>query len=130
MTNGPHQVGKENVLIVEDEGEVREMVKALLEEFKYTVVEARDGEEAVRKYAGAGDDIDLIVMDIVMPRKNGMEACNEIKKINPAVKILFTSGYDADIVRVKGVFGPGMDFISKPASPAEFLKKIREVLDR
>lgn len=122
--------GKETVLLAEDNGEVRRMTKALLEEVGYKVVEARDGEEAVRKYAGAGDDIDIIVMDMVMPRKNGMAACNEIKRMNPAIKVLFTSGYDADITKVKGVFGPEADFIQKPAPTAEFLEKLREVLDR
>ncbi|MBI5902265.1 MAG: response regulator [Deltaproteobacteria bacterium] len=130
VRQAPIQIGKETVLLAEDNGEVRRMTKALLEEVGYRVVEARDGEEAVRKYAGAGDDMDIIVMDMVMPRKSGMAACGEIKRMNPAVKVLFTSGYDADITKVREVFGPETDFIRKPAPTAEFLKKIREVLDR
>ncbi|MBI5826597.1 MAG: response regulator [Deltaproteobacteria bacterium] len=130
VRQAPIHIGKETVLLAEDNGEVRRMTKALLEEVGYRVVEARDGEEAVRKYAGAVDDIDIIVMDMVMPRKSGMAACGEIKRMNPAVKVLFTSGYDADITKVREVFGPETDFIQKPAPTAEFLKKIKEVLDR
>lgn len=65
-----------------------------------------------------------------MPRKSGKEAIDEIKKIKPDIRVLFTSGYTADIIGRKGILEEGMDFLSKPAAPDNLLVKVREVLDK
>ncbi|NCO67016.1 MAG: hypothetical protein COY75_00890 [Nitrospirae bacterium CG_4_10_14_0_8_um_filter_41_23] len=65
-----------------------------------------------------------------MPKKNGKEAYNEIKKTKPNIKALFTSGYTADIIQKKGLLEEGLNFIPKPISPRELLRKVREVLDK
>jgi two-component system, cell cycle sensor histidine kinase and response regulator CckA len=122
--------GSETLLIAEDNSEVRKLTKEILENTGYTVIEAADGEEAIRMFEKNRERIGLVVLDVVMPRKNGKEVYDEVKKIKPDVKVLFTSGYTSDIVFNKGVYDPSFDFISKPAPPNELLQKVREVLDR
>jgi DNA-binding response OmpR family regulator len=65
-----------------------------------------------------------------MPKKNGKEAYDEIKKIKPDMKVLFASGYTADIIHKKGILDGDLDFIMKPFSPIDLLRKVREILDR
>lgn len=122
--------GTETILLVEDEDAVRRVNKTLLEEFGYTVIEASNGEEAVLKYKENKDNIGLVVMDLIMPKKSGKEAYEDIVKINPGAKVLFTSGYAAEVMKSKGILEPGSNFLSKPVSPSEFIRKIREAIDR
>jgi two-component system cell cycle sensor histidine kinase/response regulator CckA len=74
--------------------------------------------------------IKILVFDIIMPKKNGKEAYLEIKKMRPDIKALFVSGYTADIIHQKGILETGLDFIVKPIAPSDFLKKVREVLEK
>jgi CheY-like chemotaxis protein len=122
--------GMETVLIAEDDRTVRDLTRYILEGSGYRVVEAADGEEAVQKFQNNMNRIDLLVFDIIMPRKNGKEAYLEIKKIYPDIKALFISGYTADTAYRKGVLEAGLDFVMKPISPSNFLNKVREILDR
>ncbi len=121
--------GSEVVLVAEDEAAVRRSMKNMLEGFGYTVIEATDGKDAIEKFMNSRDTIRLVILDVVMPRKNGKEAYEELKKVSPDVKVLFTSGYTADIIHKKGVLDESMNFISKPVMPNELLRKVREVLD-
>ncbi len=121
--------GTETILVVEDNPEVRNLNRTVLETFGYRIVEANDGEEAVTQFLRYRDEIDLVVMDVVMPKLNGREAYAKISDIRPDVKILFTSGYTADIVQQKGIITEGFNFLSKPMTPATLLKKVRELLD-
>ena len=121
--------GTETILVVEDNPEVRNLNRTVLETFGYRIVEANDGEEAVTQFLRYRDEIDLVVMDVVMPKLNGREAYAKISDIRPDVKILFTSGYTADIVQQKGIITEGLTFLSKPMTPATLLKKVRELLD-
>jgi len=121
--------GTETVLVVEDNPEVRVLNRAVLETFGYRVIEAVDGEEAVAQFIRHRDEIDLVVMDVVMPRMNGKEAHGEIIRVRPDVKVLFMSGYAADIVQEKGIVAEGVNFIPKPVTPMDMLKKVREILD-
>ncbi len=120
--------GNETVLLAEDDAAVRKLMRDLLEEFGYTVVEAVDGEDAVKAFMRRRKSIDLVVLDVVMPKMNGRDAYTHIHKAKSDVKVLFTSGYTADIVHKKGILEEDLNFISKPAAPKDFLKKIREVL--
>lgn len=121
--------GTEEILIAEDDQEVRRLTKSVLEEFGYRVREAVDGEDALRKFTEGRDTIKLLLFDVIMPKKNGKEAFEEIRKINPSVKSIFMSGYSADIVQDRGTLGQGVTFIAKPVSPENLLRTIREVLD-
>jgi CheY-like chemotaxis protein len=130
MTPAVESRGGETVLLAEDDPDVRGLTKMVLENFGYRVIEAVDGEEAVRKFKEQSSAIDLLVFDIIMPKKNGKDAYQEIKQARPDIKVLFTSGYTADVIHKKGILDPDMVFIMKPISPTVFLGKVREVLDK
>ena len=121
--------GTETVLLAEDDDDVRAMFKSVLLEFGYRVIEAVDGEDALRKFHAAASEIGLILLDVIMPRKNGKEVYCEITQSHPGVKALFMSGYPADIVHTRCVLEEKLHFLSKPVPPSELLKKVREVLD-
>ena len=109
---------------------MRKLTKVVLEEFGYTVIEAEDGETAVRKFSENRDRIGFLILDVIMPKKNGKEVYEEAQKIRPDIKALFTSGYTANIIHKKGILDEGLHFISKPITPKELLEKVRIVLDR
>jgi PAS domain S-box-containing protein len=121
--------GSETILIGEDNGTVRELAKEVLEQFGYTVIEARDGEDAINKFDQFSKTIDLVILDVVMPRKNGREVFEAIKAVRPDIKAFFMSGYTADILSDKGMHEEKLDYVSKPLSPQELLHKVRAVLD-
>ena len=121
--------GTETILVAEDDPGVRALTVSLLREYGYTVIEAGDGEEALRLFSDNGKEITLVVCDVVMPKMNGRETCEAIKKIRPDIKVLFTSGYTRDVIIDKGI-DETVDFIRKPIDPREFIARVREVLDR
>jgi DNA-binding response OmpR family regulator len=116
-------------LIAEDDEALRKLASTVLGQFGYTVIEAVDGEDAVLKFIENRDRIQLIILDAIMPRKNGKQAYDEISSVAPGIKTLFASGYTADVIRPTGVLEKDMHFILKPVSPVDLLKKVREVLD-
>jgi PAS domain S-box-containing protein len=122
--------GHETVLVAEDDPHVRELTKEVLEGYGYKVLDAADGENALHVYHNNKDHIGLLLLDVIMPKRNGKEVYDMIRTGNPHIKVLFISGYDADIIHKKGVLYKGLSFISKPVSPDELLYKVREVLDR
>lgn len=122
--------GMETVLLAEDDKTVRDLARHVLENSGYQVIEAADGEEAVQRFFENGNRIDLLVFDIIMPKRSGKEAYLEIKKNRPDIKALFMSGYTADLVYKKGILETGLDFVLKPIGPTDLLKKVREILDR
>ena len=121
--------GRETVLLAEDNKEVRTLMRTILEKFGYQVIEAVDGEDGLQKFKDH-PGVDLLLSDIIMPKMNGNELYHEIKKIRPAIKALFTSGYTASIVNTRGILDLGLELLLKPLSPAKLLQKVREVLDR
>ncbi|MGO9614494.1 MAG: PAS domain S-box protein [Dissulfurispiraceae bacterium] len=124
------QGGTETILLAEDDARLREVVKTLLEESGYKVIEAEDGEDAVKQFMRNKNRIDLLITDVVMPKKNGMEAYREIQRARPGVKTLFTSGYTGETVQKQELLDEGLDLISKPISQKQLLKKVREILDK
>jgi PAS domain S-box-containing protein len=121
--------GTETILLAEDDKSVRDIVSIWLAEFGYTVIEAVDGEDAVRKFTENKDDIDLLLFDLVMPKMNGKEAFDEVRKIKPGVKVIFGSGYAPDILQQKASLESGASLMIKPFSPLELLAKVRSALD-
>lgn len=128
-TRSPRQ-GTETVLLAEDDNTVRGLARSLLEKYGYKVIEAVDGEDAVEKFAKNRGAISLLLLDVVMPRKNGKEAYESIKKFSPDVKVIFVSGYPRETLRDKVNIGDDLEIIAKPVSPAQLMKKVREVLDK
>ena len=123
------EAGHASILVAEDDDGVRSLTLAVLEGFGYDVVEAVDGEDALAKFAEHQDRIQLLLLDIIMPKKNGSMVYEEIKKTHPDIKVLFTSGYTADAMHQKGVIEDAFNFVAKPVSPGDLLKKVKEVLD-
>ena len=119
----------ETILVADDDALLRELTEHVLGEFGYRVVTAEDGEQAIAKFREADPPIDLVILDIIMPRLNGKEALQEIRRISPGCKALLVSGYAADIIQRRGGLEAGVELLSKPLRPQLLLKKVREILD-
>jgi PAS domain S-box-containing protein len=126
ITVPPGGVG--TILVAEDDRDIMLLMKTLLEEFGYSVIEAFDGEDAVEKFIENGNSVRLLVIDMIMPKKNGREAYEEIKKIRPDVKTIFLSGYTGDVTDSQGIFEQGLIFLSKPIMPGKLLEKVKDIL--
>ncbi|MCM0080336.1 ATP-binding protein [Geomonas sp. Red32] len=121
--------GAETILLAEDDYQVRSMTREFLEKFGYRVLVAEDGQQAVERVRESAGVIDLVVLDIIMPRKNGKEAYDEIRALAPSVKVLFTSGYTADVITRKGLAAENLQFVAKPVAPELLLRTVRDLLD-
>ncbi|OGW37372.1 MAG: hypothetical protein A2X58_08725 [Nitrospirae bacterium GWC2_56_14] len=125
----PPPGGSETILIAEDDAAIRTVVGHILRQFGYKVIEAADGEEAVEAFRKDAPEISLAVIDAIMPRKNSREIFDEVVRINPDIKTVFTSGYPVDLVLQRGLLPEGALFLPKPVSPMDLLRYIRQVLD-
>jgi len=121
--------GTETILIAEDDADVRNLERKVLEDFGYRTITAVDGLDAIDQFQEQAEAIDLILVDVVMPKKGGQEVYHAARARKPGIKVIFTSGYTAGRIQAGSSFQEGLNFIAKPASPIELLKKIREVLD-
>jgi len=122
--------GSETILVLEDDADVRRMITKILSGQGYATLEASNGDDAIRVYDEHRDRIGLVIMDVVMPGKNGKEVFDEIARIDPRIKAIFMSGYTGDIVIDKGVQKDKVDFLQKPLSIPQLLATVRQVLDR
>ncbi len=121
--------GVETILVCEDDEAVRQLVAQMLRREGYTVITAADGEDALRRSAGYGQTIHLLITDVVMPDIDGRRLGETLRKQRPDLKTLHMSGYTADIVVHRGVLDGNVQFIVKPFSRQTLLKRVREVLD-
>jgi DNA-binding NtrC family response regulator len=121
--------GNETILVVDDQKEIRSFLISALKMFGYCVICAEDGTDGLKKYVENRDKIHLLLLDIVMPKKNGVELFKEIKKLEPNAKVLFMSGYN-EIFNKKENLQEDIKCISKPFTIKALLKEIREVLDK
>jgi two-component system cell cycle sensor histidine kinase/response regulator CckA len=122
--------GTETILVAEDDSAVRRLAIEVLRANNYKTLEAADGEEAARVFSESKDKVDLVILDVVMPKKSGKEAYSEIQKERHNARVIFMSGYTGDVVLDKGIEDEKVDFIAKPLTPSTLLSKVREVLDR
>ena len=121
--------GTETILVAEDEDGVRSLTKEVLEKYGYTVLEASNGEEALKIAERHEGPLDLLLSDVVMPRMGGPELAQELLARRPAVKVLYMSGYtDHPMVR-RGVVNAGVAFLQKPFTPTVLVSRIREILE-
>jgi PAS domain S-box-containing protein len=122
--------GNETILLVDDEALVIDVGVQLLGKLGYTVIEAKSGRDAIRIFKEQNHTIDMLILDMVMPNMGGGEVFDQIKRIDPKVKVLLSSGYsvngEATEILKRGCEG----FIQKPFSMEDLSKKIREVLNR
>lgn len=118
----------ETILVVEDEIATLTLCKTMLEKLGYRVMAANSPEEALQLAAGGGDEICLLVSDVVMPGVNGRELSERLVTIHPNLKLLFMSGYTANAIVHRGMLEEGVFFIQKPFSINDLAAKVREVL--
>lgn len=126
---GPMPRGHETILIAEDEEIVRDISVRILEQAGYTALVAADGEEAVRMFEEHRDDVSLVLLDAVMPKLNGHDACRKIQAIDPGAKIIFCTGYDPQTAATHLIRQKNLRLIRKPFMPEALLRSVREVLD-
>ena len=120
--------GKETILLAEDEEAIRLFIERTLKGLGYTVLLARNGEEAIGIFRGE-KEIALAILDVIMPRKGGKETFEEMRKANPNLKVIFMSGYSANAIHDSFVLLADTPFLQKPFGPTILARKIREVLD-
>jgi two-component system cell cycle sensor histidine kinase/response regulator CckA len=115
---------RETILVVDDTEEVRRMIRHILVQHGYDVLEAANGVEALKVY---GANIHLVLTDVIMPEMNGRELADHLRRINPATRMIFMSGYSDDplVNRIERL----AVFLAKPFTSAALTRKIREVLD-
>jgi PAS domain S-box-containing protein len=124
---GPH--GTETILVAEDEPIVRSLAVRILTAAGYTVLEAANGEEALQVFAAQNQVISLVLLDAIMPKISGDEACRQIHTADPAAKVVFCSGYDPETAASSFVVQKHLRLIQKPFQPETLLRVVREVLD-
>jgi len=122
--------GTESILLAEDEEIVRNMTRSVLEDVGYQVITADNGQEAIEQFKKNKGRIQLLLFDIIMPKKTGQAAYEEIRALQPDIKIIFQSGYAADFIHQKTLIDDKVTVVSKPISPTDLLKQVRAMLDR
>jgi signal transduction histidine kinase len=120
---------RETVLLAEDDRFVRMLTKHILTKYGYHVIEAVDGDDALQKLRENLDSVQLLLLDVIMPKKNGRQIYDEAMKMKPDIRTVFMSGHTYDVISKEGVFPGEIPLISKPLTPGELLVKVREVLD-
>ncbi|WP_136514362.1 ATP-binding protein [Geomonas edaphica] len=121
--------GTETVLVVEDEEQVLNLTRVMLEQAGYHVLPARGGADALATCESYQGEIHLLLTDVVMPMLNGKELQDQVLRVRPGVKTLFMSGYGEEIISHRGILDRGTALLSKPFSGEQLLRKVREVLD-
>jgi two-component system, cell cycle sensor histidine kinase and response regulator CckA len=120
--------GTGTVLVVEDEAHVRAVVRRVLEQRGYTVVEASDGHEALRRWEALAGSVQLVLTDVVLPGLSGPEVAERIRRESPDVPVLFMSGYTDDMAALKRVSGRDVPLIEKPFTPQSLLARVVELV--
>jgi signal transduction histidine kinase len=121
--------GAETILVAEDDETLQRLLTGMLTGLGYKVILTRDGEAAVETYSSHRDQIDLVILDMVMPRMGGREAYERIRTLGSDVPVIFMTGYSAEIAKSRFVLETGAAFIQKPYGIAALGHKVREALD-
>ena len=122
--------GSETVLLVEDDKSLLNLARKVFRQSGYNVLEAQNGEDALKVVEEHEGPIHLILTDVVMPEMNGRELAERIMLLFPEIKVIYMSGYTDNAISHHGVLEPGVNFIEKPFTPESLMRKIREVLDQ
>jgi DNA-binding NtrC family response regulator len=121
--------GTESVLVVEDEAQLLDLAKNSLELYGYNVFTAKSPGDAILLCERSSQKFDLLISDVVMPGMNGKELKERLDMLKPGMKVIFMSGYTADVVAHRGILDEGVNFLQKPFSPRSLARKAREVLN-
>jgi PAS domain S-box-containing protein len=121
--------GTETILLVEDDPSILRMTRMMLERKGYSVLTAATPSEAIKLAKIHAEKIHLLMTDVVMPEMNGRDLAGQIIALYPDIRLLFMSGYTADVIAHQGILDDGVTFIQKPFSMADMTEKVREVLD-
>ena len=119
----------ETVLVVDDEGVIRDVVGRVLERQGYTVMTAPSGPAALQRVLGYAGPLDLLITDVMMPEMDGRELAKQVRTLRPSVRVLFIPGYDEHILAPTGVLDEGVAFLAKPFRMDQALRTVRGVLD-
>ena len=122
--------GSETILLVEDEGSLREVVRIALETLGYHVLEAANAQRALHLFRERKDEIALLLTDVVMPGMNGRILANKLREEKPNLKVLFMSGYTDDEILRRNASDATHSIVIKPFSRETLASRIRETLDR
>ncbi len=128
VATAPH--GTERLLLVDDDPGSRGVTRIALEEAGYVVIEAAGGKDALAAVCAPGITVDLLITDIVMPHMSGKELAQSLKQIFSSLRVLYISGYTADVISHHGILEGDVDFMEKPFSSFDLLRKVRDMLDR
>lgn len=118
------------VLIAEDEAAIREFIVINLRRSGYEVLEAENGAEAIRLFDSCGGEVDVAVLDIMMPEKDGMEVCGYFREKSAALGIILLSAKSQELDKVSGLMRGADDYITKPFSPSELVARVDAVYRR
>ncbi|MBN2321605.1 MAG: PAS domain S-box protein [Acidobacteria bacterium] len=121
--------GSETILVVEDEAAVRTLARRILKDSGYTVLEAREGTEALRLAKEYSDDIHMVITDVVMPGLGGAKLVAGLEAERPGIKALYISGYTDNAIVHHGILDSNVAFLQKPFTVEGLARKVREVLD-
>ncbi len=121
--------GSETILLAEDDVTIRELSQSFLESAGYTVLTASDGEEALHVFDEHADEIDLALLDVMMPKLGGRAVFNRIREARPGIRVLFSSGYSMNAIHTSFVLDEGLQLLQKPYPRDVLLQRVREVLD-
>ena len=128
--NGKISKGSETLLLVDDENMILQVGKALLENLGYHVIPVSSGEEAINVIKCIGNDIDLVILDMVMPGMDGGRTFDGIREVCPEMPVLLSSGYTLNEKAEKIIRRGCNGFIQKPFTHSEISQKVRQILDR
>jgi two-component system, cell cycle sensor histidine kinase and response regulator CckA len=122
--------GSETVLIVEDDVPLGKLARTILEQRGYKVLEAENGEDALRVSEAHDGLIDLLITDVVMPKMGGKEVAEQLQSLYPQMKVIYTSGYTDDAIVHYGVLATGLNFLEKPFTTEKLVRKVGEILNK
>lgn len=122
------QSGLKNILVVDDEPEVRKLVGAMLSGYGYRVITADNGDNAIKAFKKAQPPVDLLLTDVVAPGMSGPMVADKLVELNPELRVLFMSGYDNTQVVQRYVVEKGFALLRKPFTMEQLEAKVREVL--
>ncbi|MFO7986456.1 MAG: response regulator [Desulfatiglandaceae bacterium] len=123
------QSGEGTILVVEDEVSVLRLTRRVLEKLGYTVLSTQSPDKALNMVREHTEKIHLLITDVVLPEMSGKELAEKITGLRPDIKVLFMSGYTADIIGRHGVLDEGVSFIEKPFSLGRLARRVREAIE-